>query len=99
MKAICMALVFSALSAQVFSAPADGNVALPGEDGRKAALAPDPFPDRMSAYVWRNWGLVEADRLADVVEATKGQLADIAAEMGLAPATPPCSQSGATRDT
>lgn len=58
---------------------------LPGEDGRRAALAPDPFPDRMSAYVWRNWGLVDATLLAETVGATKEELASIAADMGLDP--------------
>ncbi len=56
---------------------------LPGEDGAKAALLPEPFPDRMSAYVWRNWGLVEKARLADVVGATVEDLAAIAGQMGL----------------
>lgn len=58
---------------------------LPGEDGRRPALAPDPFPDRMSAYVWRNWGLVDAALLTDTVGASKGELAAIAADMGLDP--------------
>ena len=39
MRTIYMALAFSALSAQAFSATGNGNVVLPGEDGRKAALA------------------------------------------------------------
>ena len=58
---------------------------LPGEDGRRVALAPDPFPDRMSAYVWRNWGLVDSALLAETVGASKGELAAIAADMGLDP--------------
>ena len=58
---------------------------LPGEDGRKAAMSSDPFPDRMSAYVWRNWGLVEKERLATVVGAKAEDIAAVAMQMGLAP--------------
>ena len=58
---------------------------LPGEDGRKAAMPSDPFPDRMSAYVWRNWGLVEKERLANVVGAKAEDIAAVAMQMGLAP--------------
>ena len=58
---------------------------LPGEDGQKPAMSPAPFPDRMSAYVWRNWGLVETGRLADVVGATAEDLAAVAVQMGLEP--------------
>ena len=57
---------------------------LPGEGGKTAALPPDPFPDRLSAYVWRNWGMVDADILAATVGAERKQLEDVAAEMGLA---------------
>lgn len=53
----------------------------------REALAPNPFPDRMSAYVWRNWGMVPLGRLAAVVGATEEDLVAVAAEMGLA-ATP-----------
>ena len=56
---------------------------LPGEDGTKAALPPAPFPDRISAYVWRNWGLVEKERLAKVVGATAEELTAVAEQMGL----------------
>ena len=51
------------------------------------ALAPDPFPDRMSAYVWRNWRMVPVERLAKVVKATPENLTALAGEMGLKPQT------------
>jgi len=51
------------------------------------ALAPDPFPDRMSAYVWRNWQLVPVERLAKVVRAKPADLTAMAGEMGLRPQT------------
>jgi len=50
---------------------------------RGAALPPAPFPDRMSAFVWRNWFCVPADRLARAVGATVADLEGVAAEMGL----------------
>ena len=58
---------------------------LPGEPEKKPAIAPDPFPDALSAYVWRNWFLVPKRRLAEVVSATAPELTAIAEEMGLPP--------------
>lgn len=42
-----------------------------------------PFPDRLSAYVWRNWTMVPKARLAEVIGAKPEDLVRIAAEMGL----------------
>ena len=50
-----------------------------------AALDFPPFPDRLHAYVWLNWPLVPADRLAEVVGATEEQLNAVAVSMGLPP--------------
>ena len=61
---------------------------LPGEADGPDPLGPFPFPDRISAYVWRNWGIVPVARLADVVGAQPEDLRRIAAEMGL-PSDPP----------
>ena len=58
---------------------------LPDEYGATPPIDTFPFPDRLSAYVWRNWGLVPTDRLAAVVGATVADLQSIAGEMGLAP--------------
>ncbi len=69
-----------------FAAPS-AEVSLPGDPATKPAISPAPFPDRMSAYVWRNWFLVPHARLAAVVGAKEADLAGIAAEMGL-PASP-----------
>ena len=57
--------------------------ALPDENGGRAAISPAPFPDRMSAYVWRNWGLVDKTTLAKTVNASVGDITTIATEMGL----------------
>jgi hypothetical protein len=60
--------------------------------------APEPvplphFPDRMHAYVWRNWSLVPTRRIADVVGATPAQILRMGQSMGLPkPAPIPPSQ-------
>ncbi|HOT37936.1 MAG TPA: hypothetical protein PLT86_14835, partial [Candidatus Latescibacteria bacterium] len=41
--------------------------------------APEPvaaphFPDRLHAYVWRNWGLVPMDRMAETIGAKPDDL-------------------------
>ena len=58
---------------------------MPGQPETKEAISPAPFPDRLSAYVWRNWFVVPKARLAAVVKATPEQLTAIAVEMGLPP--------------
>ena len=44
-----------------------------------------PFPDRLSACVWRNWGLVPSERLAATLGATADEITALAGEMGLKP--------------
>ncbi len=78
-------LFFFAVAAAAAVFNSAGGCRLPGEDGEKAAISPAPFPDRMSAYVWRNWGLVEKGRLAEVVGAAPEDLAEVAVQMGLEP--------------
>ncbi|UCH33883.1 MAG: hypothetical protein JSV65_15160 [Armatimonadota bacterium] len=50
--------------------------------------APDPvacphFPDRLHAFVWRNWQLIPAERLAGVIGAQPEQICEIAGLLGL----------------
>jgi len=50
--------------------------------------APDPvacphFPDRLHAFVWRNWQLIPAQRLAGVIGAKPEQVRAVARLMGL----------------
>lgn len=50
--------------------------------------APQPvpfphFPDRLHAFVWRNWQLVPARRMAEVVGASAGEIARLGRSMGL----------------
>ena len=50
------------------------------------APAPVPlphFPDRLHAFVWRNWPLVPVERMADVVGASKTEIVRLAKAMGL----------------
>jgi hypothetical protein len=61
----------------------DEAVPLPGEDSTVKPLAPFPFPDRFSAYVWRNWGLVPKARLAATIGASETDVTKLAMEMGL----------------
>ena len=62
---------------------AAGEVPLPGEDGKHAAVTCAPFPDALSAYVWRNWPVVPVERLAGAIGASRADLEGVAAEMGL----------------
>src|SRR5687767_11753824 len=50
-----------------------------------ARSLPDPphFPDRLHAFVWRNWTLVPIDSMAQVVGATVDEIAAIGRGMGL----------------
>jgi hypothetical protein len=41
------------------------------------------FPDRLHAFVWRNWSLVPAERMADVVGARKEDILAVGRAMGL----------------
>ena len=56
---------------------------MPGEPSTKKAISPAPFPDRISAYVWRNWFLVPHARLAETIGAKESDITAVAVEMGL----------------
>ena len=42
------------------------------------------FPDRLHAFVWRNWQLVPARRMGEVVGASSGEIVRLGRSMGLA---------------
>jgi len=67
----------------VLAAHASDDVRLPGEDGTKPAVTCAPFPDALSAFVWRNWPVVDAGRMAQAIGAEKSALEEIAREMSL----------------
>ena len=50
---------------------------MPGQPETKAPIGVAPFPDRISAYVWRNWFVVPVERLAAVVGATPAELKEM----------------------
>ena len=64
-------------------AAAQNGTNLPGEDGQKPAINYDYFPSRQHAFVWRNWALVPAERLAQVLGTTTGNVEQLAQSMGL----------------
>ncbi|GEM_PF-5755519 len=50
-----------------------------------AALETPHFPDRLHAFVWRNWQLVEPQRMAGLVGTATSNIKQIATSMGLGP--------------
>ena len=64
---------------------------LPGEDGTHVAASCAPFPDALSAFVWRNWPVVSVARMAKAVGAEPSALEAIAREMSLPVPQPPVS--------
>ena len=52
------------------------------------ALDTSHFPDRLHAFVWRNWQLVEPIRLAEVVGTSTENIVAIATSMGLSTTAP-----------
>ena len=56
---------------------------LPGENGQKPAIQYDYFPSRQHAFVWRNWTLVPAEKLARVLGTSKRNVERLAESMGL----------------
>ena len=69
--------------ASSISSAAEEPVRLPGENGKTPAAACAPFPDRLSAVVWRNWPVVDVGRIADTIGCPRGEVEKIASEMGL----------------
>ncbi len=53
------------------------------EGEERAALEFAHFPTRWQAFIWRNWGLLSAERLARVLATTADVVTQAAADMGL----------------
>src|SRR5688572_19004093 len=51
-----------------------------------APVALPHFPDRVHAFVWRNWPLVSAERMAKVLQAKPQDIRRLGEAMGLPPA-------------
>ena len=65
-----------------------GDVALLPVGQAAAPIPTSHFPDRLHALVFRNWNVVEVDRIATTVGATRQEIEAIAASMGLPSAQP-----------
>lgn len=57
--------------------------------GVRPAIPLKHFPDRLHAFVWRNWELVSLKRMAEVLQTTPQNVRDIGLLMGLLPQIPP----------
>ncbi len=55
---------------------------LPGQSDQVGVKA-DHFPSMLHTFIWRNWGLVPASRLAEVVGTSERNVRKIAVSMGL----------------
>jgi hypothetical protein len=75
-------IAIPALLVLLAAAPSAESATLPA-GAVKPALAFPHFPDRLHAFVWRNWGLVPAGRLAAVLDTSADNVRALAASMGL----------------
>ncbi|MFA6243454.1 MAG: hypothetical protein WC655_21115, partial [Candidatus Hydrogenedentales bacterium] len=65
------------------------------EGATTTSLVSGYFPDRMHEFIWKNWNLVEPEKLATIVGASAEDIAAVADSMGLPPAaTIPAEQKG-----
>lgn len=55
---------------------------LPGQSDQ-VGIGADHFPSMLHAFIWRNWGMVPASRLAEVIGTTEKNVRKIAVSMGL----------------
>ncbi|HQC42291.1 MAG TPA: hypothetical protein PLV91_02335 [Verrucomicrobiota bacterium] len=75
-----------AIFCSTISATSQSNApALPGEGGTQKAIELDYFPDRLHAFIFKNWPLVHAEQLAKVLETKPENVVRIAESMGLPP--------------
>ena len=51
--------------------------------GSSAAIPEPAFPSRLHLFVWRNWELANADRIAQVIRTTPDRILTLGAAMGL----------------
>ncbi len=62
----------------------------------KLAVALPHFPDKLHAFLWRNWNLVSTERLAEVVDAKPADILALGKKIGL-PAPKPVSSDQTQR--
>ena len=84
MKKTMQTILVSCAMAMILAMPCKAcKTPLPGADGKHPAVTYAPFPDALSAFVWRNWPVVPAERLADAIGASVADLEAVARDMGL----------------
>ncbi len=79
MQLIIVCVIFAAIC---LATPATAQPILPAGSAPKA-LEFAHFPDRMHAFIWRNWNLVASDRLARVLNTPAANVRAVAGAMGL----------------
>ncbi len=62
--------------------------AAPSLNVGRPALSFSHFPDRMHAFIWRNWHAVEPERIAKLLGTSAENVTTVAESMGLPPAVP-----------
>ncbi len=88
MNARLLAVVWAVACAMPSSHNAAADV-LPSGDG-PPAIEVGHFPDRLHAFVWRNWEMVSLERMARVLDTTPDRVRTVGLSMGLPPhVTPP----------
>src|SRR4029453_1429197 len=79
-------LVHSAVAPLAFGAPWAGFFEQVREEPKAPLPIAEPhFPDRMHLFVWRNWELANADRIAQVLATTEPKILEVGSSMGLPP--------------
>ena len=63
---------------------AASEIALP-EGSATAPIVSRYFPDRVHEFVWRNWNIIEASKLAKMLETSEDNVCAMAESMGLPP--------------
>lgn len=79
---LAKASMVACFDAAAVLATASGNLS---EGPAPAPIAVPHFPDRLHAFVWRNWPVVEAEKMAEVVGGTGADIRAIGESMGLPP--------------
>lgn len=79
---VSLLLLFGSAAAAL---PASTAAPLPDENGTAPAVESPWFPGRQYAFVWRNWTLVPARKLAEVLETPVENVRALAESMGLPP--------------
>ena len=82
MRLIRWPVVLCSLMILFGAKPSTADVTLPVGSAPEALDFPH-FPDRLHAFVWRNWTAIEAERLAAVLGTTPENVRQIAESMGL----------------